>query len=166
MKQNFKVSGVVRLNEEDVKRVLLILAKEDEAILIKAVDAYLKKKHGIAATKITVVKNNHVVQEIKVEIEAQTTAEAGRAASSISKLKQRTGGFTKSNVGFYNELTKYFDGLKRKRQKSVEYEVVFKTMLKLFPALTDRKFYIYTIDKRQWQKRGFSFDSKSRIFNF
>lgn len=161
MKQNIQVAGSIELNEEDIKTMLLNYAKGNEQLLLKAIDDQLKKQHGISVKQIIPINNES--SELTLKIEVQTVA-AGKL--SISKLKAQAGGFIKPNMGFYWELSKYIEGLKRKRKKSIEYTIVLKAMKKLFPALTEKQFYVYIIDKRQWIKRGFSFDSKSKTFNF
>jgi hypothetical protein len=161
MKQNIQVSGTVELNEEDLKRILLNHAKANEALMLTVIDTYLRKEHGISAKKITPVKSNG-----KLSIKVEVNAAPGKAAVSISKLKQPTTGFTKSNMGFARELARYFDDLKKGKKKSVAYAVALKHMNKVFPALTEKKFYVYIFNKRQWLKWGFSYDSKSKTFHF
>lgn len=74
--------------------------------------------------------------------------------------------FIKPNIGFYWELSKYFMELKRKRKKSIKLDTALEYMQGHFPALTRRRFYVYIIDKRQWRKKGFSFNSKSKTLYF
>jgi hypothetical protein len=165
MKRNIQVSGTIELNEKDIKRILISYARGNEMLLLKAIDSYLTRENGISAKKITQQRNEK--DELSIKVDVQTISEAGISALSISKLWKPTAvGFTKQNMGFYRELSKYFVGLKKKKKKRIAYEITLKHMRKFFPGLTERKFYNYIVDKRQWLRRGFSFDSDSRTFHF
>lgn len=162
MKQNIEIKGEIEFNQMEVKDILLAYAQDNNPFLLRAVDFYLKKNNGIAASKITIVKGGN--DTISVKVEVKSSSDVGTLP--ITKFKTSTFGFTRTNLGFYNELTKYFEALIDKKQKKVEFGVALKYMTKKFPALTERKFYIYISDKRQSLKRGFSFDSKTKTFHF
>lgn len=145
---------------------------EQKKELHKAMIVYVEKNRaGSEVSKVKIDKGEKdVVPEVSVTIgrgenKSPLLFQNGTALELPNGYKRSQYGFKRKNLGMYDTLTEYLHKQKKvHNKKTIPFDVVFNYIIKQYPDLTDRKFMIYSSDKRQQAKRNFKFDGKKRIF--
>lgn len=158
MKQIVRSIEEVVLSQNDIKDAAFSLIKDDEQVMETAIRKYILANLG---------SNMKELQVTKVKDELVATALIDNNGKSVSKPTptKPKGQFERKNVGFYKFLIEYLKGMKKKGEKNVPKDATLKALQKSLPNLDSRNFDVYIRDKREWAKKGFSYNSDSRTLS-
>ena len=116
----------------------------------KAVTNFMAKEHALKTDKV-------IYQNGKVLVEARTI---GQPVAAKETVRERVApeGHSKKNKGIFEYLREYLDDERKKKNKELDFKVVYEDAKFFYPKLTPRLLQIYLHDKRQL--KGIDFSAK------